>query len=138
MSSCSQELEKPPSRGNMGVIQIIELVLMGVVAVLCVVDFITLLNQRIYYFTVFSMIVDILIVVGLVFIIIGLFIGVGSQRKTRIGLYCFFAGCVIEIVIIVLYLVSGYASLGGWILNLILAIILIFLAYVLWKQSSHI
>ena len=137
MSSCSEALEKPPSRGNMGVLQIIELVAMGAVAVLCVIDFINLLSQRIYYFTVFSMIVDILIVVGLVFIIIGLFIGVGSQRKIRIGLYCFFAGCIIEIVIIVLYLVSGYASLGGWILNLILAIILIFLAYVLWKQSAH-
>ena len=137
MSSCSEALEKPPSRGNMGVLQIIELVAMGVVAVLCVIDFINLLSQQIYYFTVFSMIVDILIVVGLVFIIIGLFIGVGSQRKIRIGLYCFFAGCIIEIVIIVLYLVSGYASLGGWILNLILAIILIFLAYVLWKQSAH-
>ena len=137
MSSCSQALEKPPTRGNMGVIQIIELVIMGVVAVLCVVDFINILGYGIYWYTIFSLAVDVLIVVGLVFIILGLFVGLGSQRRIRIGLYCFFAGCIIEIIVIVFWLISGAGTLGYWILNLFMAILLIFLAYVLWKQSSH-
>ena len=40
-STCCQELERPPSKSHMGVVQIIELVLMGVVAVLCITDFIS-------------------------------------------------------------------------------------------------
>ncbi len=136
-SSCP-DLEKPPTKGNMGVFQIIEIIAMGVVAVLCVIDFIVLLGRNIYYYNIFSLIVDVLIVVGLVFILMGLFCSNGSQRRVRIGLYCFLGGCIIEIVIIILYLTSAYGTLGEWVLNLLLAIILSCLAYILWKQSAHI
>ena len=44
MSSCA-ELDKPPSKANMGIVQIIELVIMGVVAILCLFDLFNMLDH---------------------------------------------------------------------------------------------
>ena len=88
-STCCQELERPPSKSHMGVVQIIELVLMGVVAVLCITDFISQLKITINGWGVLAIICDILFIAGLVYIVIGLFCNFTGQ-KIRIGIYCFF------------------------------------------------
>ena len=90
MSTCCEELEIPPSKNHMGVVQIIELVLMGIVAILCIVDFISQLRVfNITFCCVIAMICDILFIAGLIYVVIGLFCNFTTQ-KIRIGIYCFF------------------------------------------------
>ena len=84
-----------------------------------------------------AIIVDCLIIAGLVFIVIGLFCGTTTQ-KIRIGIYCFFAGTIIEIVCIVYFLIKASGSLDTWLVNLIKAVILVFLAWILWRQSKNV
>ena len=69
MSSCA-ELDKPPSKANMGIVQIIELVIMGVVAILCLFDLFNMLSHGSDAWAIIAIIVDCLIIAGLVFIII--------------------------------------------------------------------
>ena len=136
--SCS-ELDKPPTRGNMGVFQIIELIAMGVIAILCVIDFFNIIDWGYWsFFTFLAMVVDVLIVVGLVFILIGLFGPSGGLRKIQIGIYCFFGGAVLDAIIIV-YLLIEYSDsrVSTWLVNLLKAIILIVIAYFLWRQSKN-
>ena len=141
MSNCCgstwSELDKPPSKTNMGIVQIIELVIMGVVAILCLFDLFNMLKYGSGAWTVIAIIVDCLIIAGLIFIIIGLFCGTTTQ-KIRIGIYCFFAGTLIDIVCIVYFLINSPGSMDTWLVNLIKAIILIFLAWVLWRQSKNV
>ena len=136
-SSCP-ELEKPPSKANMGIVQIIELVIMGVVAILCLYDLFNMLSYKgSDGWKILAIIVDCLIIAGLVFIVIGLFCGTTTQ-KIRIGIYCFFAGTIIEVVCIVYFLIKASGSLDTWLVNLIKAVILVFLAWVLWRQSKNV
>ena len=138
MSSCASELDKPPTRNNMGAVQIIELVAMGVVAILCGIDFFNMLNLKHWdFFVVLALIIDGLIIVGLVFIIIGLFFN-GGLRKIQIGLYCFFGGAIIDVVIIVYFLIKFSDEVGNWLVNLFKAILLAVLAYFLWRQAKNI
>ena len=136
MSSCA-ELDKPPSKANMGIVQIIELVIMGVVAILCLFDLFNMLDHGSGAWAIIAIIVDCLIIVGLVFIIVGLFCGTTTQ-KIRIGIYCFFAGTIIDIVCIVFFLIDAPGSVDVWLVNLIKAVILVFLAWVLWRQSKNV
>ena len=138
-STCCQELERPPSRNHMGVVQIIELVLMGVVAVLCFVDLISQIKyMRIFsnFWTVLAIICDILFVVGLVYIIIGLFCNFTGE-KIRIGIYCFFCALIIQLI----FIISSWARekrLIDWLMNLVKALVMVFLCVILWKQSRNV
>ena len=134
-SNCP-ELDNPPSKTNMGILQIIELVIMGIVAILSIYDFAHLIGLKFTFWGFLSMVVDVLIVVGLVFIILGLFCF--GSRYIKIGIYCFFGGTLIAIICTVLTLISSSDSVDVWLLNLLKAILLIFLAYVLWRQSKNV
>ncbi len=139
MSSCNcncSELENPPTKGNMGVFQIIELALMIIVGVLCVVD----LFQFFKYNTTFNLwailiiVMDVCIVVGLVLIFIGLFCAVGS-RKIKTGIILFFVGALIAIVFI-FYNIFNAFTFEYFIVELVKGALLIFVAILLWKQSN--
>ena len=137
MSSCS-ELDKPPTRGNMGVVQIIELIAMGVIAILCGYDFIYMLDWDYWnFFTILAMCVDVLVIVGLVLILVGLFGASGGLRKIQVGIYCFFGAAVLDVIIIVYFLLNYGGKASTWLINLLKAIILIFIAYILWRQSKN-
>ena len=135
-SSCP-ELDKPPSRANMGIVQIIELIIMGIAGILCFIDLYYMIHDYVNFWNLLEIIVDVLIIAGLVFIIIGLFFSASSQ-KIRIGIICFFAGTVVNIVCIVYFLIYYSGTLESWLISLIKVCILIFLAYVLWRQSKNI
>ena len=135
-ASCP-ELDKPPSRTNMGFLQIIELIIMGVVGILCFIDLYYMIKASSGTWTILGIIVDGLIVGGLCCIIYGLFCNTTNQ-KIRIGIYCFFAGTIIDIVCIVFFLIDSPGSVDVWLVNLIKAVILIFLAWVLWRQSKNV
>ena len=85
-----------------------------------------------------NVLVDVLIIAGLVFVLMGLFASTASSQRIRIGIYCFFAGTIIDIVCVVWFLISGGSSVDQWLVNLLKAGILIALAYFLWRQSKNI
>ena len=137
--SLKEQLDKPPSRSNMGPVQIIELVVMGVVAILCGYDFFDIIDLDYWnFFTVLALFVDVVIIVGVVFICMGLFAPSGSSRNIQIGIYCFFAGTVVEVVLIVYFLIEFSGKVSRWLLYLLKAIILCVLAWLLWRQSKNI
>ena len=136
MSSCREELDIPPSKSHMGVVQIIELVLMGIVGILCITDFIRQLTIHISVWIVLAIICDVLFIAGLVYIIIGLFCN-PTTNKLRVGIYCFIGGVVIQLVFVFFRLFSK-GPLVDWLLNLIKAAILIFLCVILWRQSKNV
>ena len=136
MSSCREELDIPPSKSHMGVVQIIELVLMGIVGILCITDFIKQLTTPISVWVVLAIICDVLFIAGLVYIIIGLFCN-PTTNKLRVGIYCFIGGVVIQLVFVFFRLFSK-GPLVDWLLNLIKAAILIFLCVILWRQSKNV
>ena len=140
-SSTCPELDNPPTRSHMGIIQIIELVVMAIVAILCGYDLYNLFKvgpSGWVFWWILSLAVDVLIIAGLVFILMGLFASTASSQRIRIGIYCFFAGTIIDIVCVVWYLISGGSSVDQWLVNLLKAAILIVLAYFLWRQSKNI
>ena len=136
MSSCREELDIPPSKSHMGVVQIIELVLMGIVGILCITDFIRQLTILISVWVVLAIICDVLFIAGLVYIIIGLFCN-PTTNKLRVGIYCFIGGVVIQLVFVFFKLFSK-GDLIDWLLNLVKAAILIFLCVILWRQSRNV
>ena len=137
--SLKEQLDKPPTRGNMGPIQIIELVIMGVVAILCAYDFFYIIDLDYWnFFTVLALFVDVVIIVGVIFICLGLFAASGSSRRIQIGIYCFFAGTIVEVVLIVYFLIEFSGKLSTWLLYLLKAIILCVLAWLLWRQSKNV
>ena len=136
MSSCREELDIPPSKSHMGVVQIIELVLMGIVGILCITDFIKQLTTPISVWVVLAIICDVLFIAGLVYIIIGLFCN-PTTNKLRVGIYCFIGGVVIQLVFVFFKLFSK-GDLIDWLLNLVKAAILIFLCVILWRQSRNV
>ena len=135
-STCMQELEKPPSRSHMGPIQIIELVLMAVVGVLCIVDFISQLTIHISVWIVLAIICDVLFIAGLIYIVIGLFCN-PTTNKIRVGIFCFIGGVVIQLVFVFFSLFSK-GHLADWLMNLVKAVVLIFLCVILWRQSKNV
>ncbi len=140
-SSTCPELDNPPTRSHMGIVQIIELVVMAIVAILCGYDVYSLFKvgpAGWVFWWILSLAVDVLIIAGLVFILMGLFASTASSQRIRIGIYCFFAGTIIDIVCVVWYLISGGSSVDQWLVNLLKAAILIVLAYFLWRQSKNI
>ena len=136
MSSCREELDIPPSKSHMGVVQIIELVLMGIVGILCITDFIRQLTILISVWVVLAIICDVLFIAGLVYIIIGLFCNFTSQ-KIKIGIYCFFGAIVIQIVFVIGSLATT-RRLIDWLMNLVKALVMVFLCWILWKQSNNV
>ena len=140
-SSTCPELDNPPTRSHMGIVQIIELVVMAIVAILCGYDLYSLFKvgpDGWVFWWILSLAVDVLIIAGLVFILMGLFASTASSQRIRIGIYCFFAGTIICIVCVVWYLISGGSSVDQWLVNLLKAGILIALAYFLWRQSKNV
>ena len=129
------DLERPPSRSNMSLFAIIELVIMGVLAIFCLVELINLFKSDARMndvMTILKIIVDILIVVGLCLIVYGLFCAM-SPSPIRSGILCYLLAALISLVVIVYCLING----GVKFYQFVYAIFLLFLAYFLWRQSGH-
>ena len=134
-NSCG-DLDRPPSRSNMSLFAIIEIVIMGVCGVLCLVQLINMFNSNTplnNVWTIVQIIIDILIVAGLVFVIYGLFCA-PSPAPIRTGILCFVVGAILALVVLVVQLVNGK---GLTVYELCYMILLFFLAYILWRQSAH-
>ena len=136
--SCG-DLDSPPSRHNMSLFAIIELVIMAVIGIMCLIELVDTINYSnprswgiIEYLKV---IVDALIVLGLCLILIGLFCS-PSQYQIRSGILCFCIGTILSIVITVLVIIQKKAK-DRLFYNICYIIFLVFLASILWRQSGH-
>ena len=131
------ELERPPSRSNMSLWAIIELVCMGVCGILCLVEIIDIFktNKSMDVWLILKLIVDFLVVIGLCLVVYGLFCGM-SANPIRSGILCFVIGCILELVILIYSLVATNAQLTFY--GFCYIVLLVFLAYILWIQSAHI
>ena len=130
------DLERPPSRSNMSLFAIIELVIMGVLAIFCLVELINLFKNDSSLNnvdTILRIIVDFLIVIGLCLIVYGLFCAM-SPSPIRSGILCYLLAALISLVVIIYYFVQGS---GITFYQFVYAVFLLFLAYFLWRQSGH-
>ena len=136
--SCGN-LDSPPSRHNMSLFAIIELVIMGVVGVICLIELVHVLqNGNFKYWGLIQylkVVVDALIVIGLVLILIGLFCS-PSQYQIRSGILCFCVGTILSIVITILIIMDG-KNQDQMLYNICYIVLLVFLAWILWRQSYH-
>ena len=132
-------LDSPPSRHNMSLLAIIELVIMGVVGIMCLIELVDTINySNPKYWTIIEylkVVVDALIVIGLILILIGLFCS-PSQYQIRSGILCFCIGTIICIVITVLVIMNKQNK-DRLFYNICYIILLLFLACILWRQSGH-
>ena len=136
--SCG-DLDRPPSRQNMSLIAIIELVVMLCVGIVCGLDLVDLFDvNRWELWEILRAVRDALCVVGLVLIIIGLFFSI-SQYQIRSGTLCFCIGAILSVVIMVFMLLykENRSSNQGVAYCIFYIVLNIFLAWILWRQSGH-
>lgn len=139
MGNCSGQtpcgdLYAPPSRSNCSIIAIIELVIMGVVAVLCIVELWDYFSVSHIGFLNFLIIIDdVIIIVALIYLIIGFFRTFGAYA-IKIGIYLFGVGGILALVILIIEIIYGYGSFWYKIIEFI---IIFFLTYVLYRQAQR-
>ena len=138
--SCNQtpcgDMYQAPSRSNMSIFAIIELVIMMVVAVLCFVEVVRFIGdgQKFGYIKFLVLVDDILVVAALCYIVYGLFCGL-TYAKLRWGIMLFIFAAILAMVIIVLEINEG---VGDKIFYKIFQFcIYLFLAWILWQQASR-
>ena len=138
--SCGN-LDSPPSRQNMSLIAIIQLVIMICVGIVCLVELVTVIQYGSSWtlIPILKVVVDGLIVIGLVLVLIGLFCS-PSQYQIRSGILCFCVGAILSIVVTILVLLKvdksyNQTSTVGY--NICYVIVLVIVSWILWRQSGH-
>ena len=132
----TEECYQPPNKTSLGLFQIIELIIMAVCGILCAAELIDIMNSNLKNETIYLILIivaDVFVVVGLVFVIWGLFCGTSNNIRT--GIVCFVVGCLCLVVKTILLIVNGH-SISAW--ELCHLILLIFISYVLWVQASRV
>ena len=131
----TEECYQPPNKQSLGLFQLIELIIMAVCGILCAAELIDIMNSNLKNETIYLILIivaDVFVVVGLVFVIWGLFCGTSNNIRT--GIVCFVVGCLCLVVKTILLIVNGH-SISAW--ELCHLILLIFISYVLWVQASR-
>ena len=125
----------PPSKSNMGLFQILELVIMGVCGILCGMGLYDLLryDSKVSTYLIICIVADVFIVVGLVLVLWGLFCGTSAQ--VRSGIICFVVGSILFAVYIILF---GVQTKETNIYTIINVVALVLVSYILWIQASRI
>ena len=122
----------PPSRSNMTIWGIVELVVMVLIGVSCLLNVLDALHYKMNLWTIIWFVGNGFGVAGLVFVILGLFFTGGYHF--RIGMICFFISIITAIIYIVIMIIDYQSVYFSTIIYLCLDI---FMAYVLWVQSGH-
>ena len=125
----------PPSRSNMGLFQILELIIMGVCGILCGMGLYDLLryDSKVSTYLILCIVADVFIILGLVLVLWGLFCGTSNQ--VRSGIICFVVGSIIFAVYIILF---GIKEKETNIYTIINVVALVLVSYILWIQASRI
>ena len=133
------DIYNPPSRSNMSIFAIIELVIMGVIAVLSLVELLDFLSgdkDSNGMIQVLVIIDDIIIVAAVVYIIIGLFVSVCGGSKLKMGILCFIAAGILSMIILVLQISDGVKG-KELLFSIFKFIIYLFLTFILWNQYTR-
>ena len=139
-TSCG-DLDNPPSRTNLTLLGIIEIVIMIVVGIVCLIDLIRLIqiinksHNSLGVLEILKIVEYVIIVSGLVMIVYGLFCS-PRQGPAKTGIGCFCVGTILAIVVVVLVIYYGWEK-DSLLYNILYMIFLIFLAYILWRQSAR-
>ena len=139
-TGCNQtpcgDLYDPPSRNNLSLLAIIELVVMLVVAILCAIELVTFFNKGGSFDTIGTLMLidDILIVAAVCYIISGLFCAF-SGNQMKIGILLFVIGGILAMVIIVLQL-SGTTN-SNVLYKILQFILFLYLTWILWNQAAR-
>ena len=125
----------PPSKSNMGLFQILELVIMGVCGILCGMGLYDILkyDSKVSTYLILCIVADVFIILGLVLVLWGLFCGTSNQ--VRSGIICFVVGSIIFAVYIILF---GIKEKETNIYTIINVVALVLVSYILWIQASRI
>ena len=128
------DLYAPPSRNNLSLLAIIELVIMLVVAILCAIEIGNLFGKSgLGTIGVLVLIDDIIIVAAICYIVYGLFCSfTGYQLK--IGIMLFAVGGILAMVILVLQITNNKDDFFYKILQFIL---FLYLTWILWNQAAR-
>ena len=144
MGNCNQtpcgDLYNPPSRNNMSLFAIIELVIMIVISILSLIELIDCLGKIKKGFGTIQMLViidDILIVAAVCYLIYGLFCSL-SARNIQIGILLFVIAGVLAMVIIILKLNGSGSGNGNILYQIMQFLILLFLTWILWNQAARV
>jgi len=109
------DLYSPPSRNNLSLLAIIELVIMLVVAILCALDLIDFFDHggSLNHITgILTLIDDIIIVAAICYIIYGLFCAFTSYQM-KIGILLFVVGGILAMVVLILQIfIVLFSKLG--------------------------
>ena len=132
------DIYNPPSRSNMSLWAIIELVIMGVVSILCLCELFDFIqhDKKSGDLVKFLIIVDdILIVCAICYIVAGLFFSYCGGSKLKIGILLFVGAGILAMVILVLQISKG---VGDEIWYKIFQLLLyLLLTFILWKQQER-
>ena len=125
----------PPSKSNMGLFQILELIIMGVCGILCGMGLYDILkyDSKVSTYLILCIVADVFIILGLVLVLWGLFCGTSNQ--VRSGIICFVVGSIIFAVYIILF---GIKEKETNIYTIINVVALVLVSYILWIQASRI
>ena len=131
------DIYQPPTRSNLSLFNIIELVIMLVVGILCAIELVDILQniKTIQVYGVLTLIDDILVVVALIYIVVGLFCGL-SNYQIKWGIFLFACAGILAMVIIVLE-INGSSGKNVWI-KILQFILYLFLTWILWNQAARI
>ena len=131
------DMYQPPTRSNLSLFNIIELVIMLVVGILCAIELVDILQniKKIQLYGVLTLIDDILVVVALIYIVVGLFCGL-SNYQIKWGIFLFACAGILAMVIIVLE-INGSSGKNVWI-KILQFILYLFLTWILWNQAARI
>ena len=132
------DIYAPPTRGNMSLFAILELVIMAVVAVLCIIELVRYLGdgQKFDFIKFLVLFDDILVVLALGYIVYGLFCGI-TAGKIKIGIILFVVATILAMVIIVLQIIKRKVVGDKIWYKIAEFIIFLFLAWILWKQAAR-
>ena len=128
------DIYMPPSRTNMSLFSIIQIVVMIVISILCLYELVDIINSQKFTTTrTLALIDDIVIVAGICYLLYGLFFA-ASSRNIRIGILLFVVGAVLAMVIIVFEINQGTREI--W-LKIFQFVVLLFLSFILWQQAAR-
>ena len=131
-NSILNELERPPSRNNLTIVSIIELLIIVLIGFESVKDLFDIFKVGSYSFIdLIKIVVDLVVFVGFVLAAYAFITENGGLLKN--GYQLFFYGCLGLVILSLLGLVKDGFSLG----NLIKFLLLAFVVYIIHMQLKH-
>ena len=138
MSEKCEVLEQPPKRENMGLFQIIQIVAMGIVAILHIFDiFLLILAELAHYTFVISFFNDILIVTAVIFMIVGYF-APPCAKFVKLAMFSYFLFTIIDIIFFFWIWIKFSDSTIYVVLNIFKLLFTSYLAFVFFKQIKNV